>query len=162
VNARVDVICHELGHALVRLDRRDEDPPLGYAEEDLVAESVAHLALSFVGLDSSASAVPYLASWAKSAALDTFELIAALVDRLARRLEDALSDTKLVRGRRVGPGRRWRHGHLREDLRARSAPRPRSIRCACSSAGLRRRDAGTVIRFTRSGSGQAPSAYCQH
>jgi hypothetical protein len=85
MNARVDVIC--------RLDRRDEDPPLGYAEENLVAESVAHLALSFVGLDSSASAVPYLASWAKSAAPDTFELIAALVDRLARRLEDALSDT---------------------------------------------------------------------
>jgi hypothetical protein len=93
VNARVDVICHELGHALVRLERRDEDPSLGYAEEELVAESVAHLALSFVGLDSSASAVPYLASWDQSAAPDTFEQTAALVDRLARRLEDALSDT---------------------------------------------------------------------
>ena len=48
--------------------------------------------MSFVGLGSSASAVPYLASWAESAAPDTFEQIAALVDRLARRLEDALSD----------------------------------------------------------------------
>ncbi len=92
INARVDVGCHELAHALVRLDRRDEDPSLGYAEEELVAESVAHLAVKFVGLDSSASAVPYLASWAESAAPDTFERIAALVDRLARRLEDALSD----------------------------------------------------------------------
>ena len=91
VNARVDVACHELAHALVRLDRRDEDPSLGYAEEELVAESVAHLAVTFVGLDSSASAVPYLATWAESAAPDTFERIAALVDRLARRLEDALS-----------------------------------------------------------------------
>lgn len=46
----------------MRLDRRDEDPSLGYAEEEFVAESVVHLALSFVGLDSSAPAVPYLAS----------------------------------------------------------------------------------------------------
>lgn len=45
INARVDVGCHELAHALVRLDRRDEDPSLGYAEEELVAESVAHLAV---------------------------------------------------------------------------------------------------------------------
>ena len=90
VNAQVDVVCHELAHALVRHDRHDDDPQLGYAEEELVAESVAHIAVSFVGLDSSASAVPYLASWAESAAPDTFEQIAALVDRLARRLEDTL------------------------------------------------------------------------
>jgi antirestriction protein ArdC len=90
INAQVDVACHELGHALVRHDRHDDDPQLGYAEEELVAELVAHLAVSFVGLDSSASAVPYLACWAESAAADTFERIAGLVDRLARRLEQAL------------------------------------------------------------------------
>ena len=90
VNAQVDVLCHELAHVLVRVDRHDDDPTLGYAEEELVAESVAHLAVSFVGLDSSASAVPYLAGWAESAAPDTFEKIAELVDRLARRLENAL------------------------------------------------------------------------
>lgn len=90
VNARVDVACHELAHALVRHDRQDDDPKLGYAEEELVAESVAHIAVSFVGLDSSASAVPYLASWAEDAAPGTFEQIAGLVDRLARRLEDTL------------------------------------------------------------------------
>jgi hypothetical protein len=53
-------------------------------------KTVAHIAVSFVGLDSSASAIPYLASWAEDAAPDTFEQIAALVDRLARRLEDTL------------------------------------------------------------------------
>jgi hypothetical protein len=90
VNAQVDVACHELAHALVRHDRQDDDPQLGYAEEELVAESVAHLAVSFIGLDSSASAVPYLAGWAQSAAADTFEQIAGLVDRLGRRLEQAL------------------------------------------------------------------------
>jgi len=92
LNAQVDATCHELAHALVRQDREEDDPQLGYAEEELVAESVAHLAVSFVGLDSSAAAVTYLAGWAEEAAGDTFEQIAELVDRLARRLEDALSD----------------------------------------------------------------------
>lgn len=82
--------CHELAHALVRHDRHDDDPDLSYAAEELVAESVAHLAVSFVGLDSSASAVPYLAAWAETAPADTFERVAGLVDRLARRLEQAL------------------------------------------------------------------------
>lgn len=90
VNAQISVLCHELAHALVRHDHHEDDPQLGYAEEELVAESVAHLAVSFVGLDSSASAVPYLASWAESARPDTFAQIAGLVDRLARRLEHAL------------------------------------------------------------------------
>lgn len=101
VNAQVDVACHELAHALVRHDRQETDPKLGYAEEELVAESVAHLAVSFVGLDSSASAVPYLAVWSESAAANTFERIAGLVDRLARRLEytlgaDEAHDTRTV------------------------------------------------------------------
>jgi antirestriction protein ArdC len=90
VNAQISVTCHELAHALVRHDRQPDDPALGYAEEELVAESVAHLAVSFVGLDSSVAAVPYLAGWAEAAAPDTFERIAELVDRLARRLEAAL------------------------------------------------------------------------
>lgn len=90
VNAQVSVTCHELAHALVRHDRHDDDPQLGYAEEELVAESVAHLAASFVGLDSSVATVPYLAGWAEAAAPDTFERIAELVDRFARRLEVAL------------------------------------------------------------------------
>ena len=90
VNAQVDVLCHELAHALVHVDRRDDDPKLGYPEEELVAESVAHLAVSFVGVRSDASAVPYLAVWSEDAAADTFEQIAGLVDRLARRLEEAL------------------------------------------------------------------------
>ncbi len=38
VNAQVSVTCHELAHALVRYDRRDDDPKLGYAAEELVAE----------------------------------------------------------------------------------------------------------------------------
>jgi hypothetical protein len=90
VNARVSVRCHEIGHALVRADHQDDDPELDYAAGELVAESVAHLACSFLGLDSSAAAIPYLAGWAEAADPDSFEQIAGLVDRLARRLENAL------------------------------------------------------------------------
>jgi hypothetical protein len=54
--------------------------------------------VSFIGLDTSAAAVPYLATWAESAPQDTFERIAGLVDRLARRLEQALgADTTSAR-----------------------------------------------------------------
>jgi antirestriction protein ArdC len=94
VNAQISVLCHELAHALVRVDRRNDDPKLSYAEEELVAESVAHLAVSFVGVQSDASSVPYLAVWSEDAGADTFERIAALVDRLARRLEEALGAEK--------------------------------------------------------------------
>ena len=90
INAQVDVACHELAHALTREDHHDEDPDLDYAAGELVAESVAKLAVGFLGLDTSGSAVPYLAGWAEQAQPDTFERVAELVDRLARRLEQAL------------------------------------------------------------------------
>jgi hypothetical protein len=41
-------------------------------------------------LDRPPRRLPYLAVWSESAAPDTFERIAGLVDRLARRLEQAL------------------------------------------------------------------------
>ena len=91
VNAQVDVACHELAHALTREDHQDEDPALNYAGKELVAESVAKLAVGYLGLDTGGSAVPYLATWAESAPPATFEAIAELVDRLARRLEDTLT-----------------------------------------------------------------------
>jgi hypothetical protein len=34
--------------------------------------------------------VPYLASWAEQAPIETIEATAALIDRVARRIEDAL------------------------------------------------------------------------
>jgi len=98
--APLEQLADELGYrvvAHVRHDRQPDDPTLGYAEEELVAESVAHLAVSSVGLDSSVAAVPYLAGWAEAAAPDTFERIAELVDRLARRLEAALGAEQATR-----------------------------------------------------------------
>ena len=63
---------------------------LGFASEELVAESAAFGVCGFLGLDTSGNSIPYLAVWAQSIDPGTFGRIAALVDRLARRLEDAL------------------------------------------------------------------------
>lgn len=43
-----------------------------------------------IALDTIGESVPYLASWAQAAPLETIEATAKLIDRLARRIEDAL------------------------------------------------------------------------
>jgi hypothetical protein len=55
-----------------------------------VAESVALAVWGFLGVDTSGNSIPYLAAWSETTDPDAFERIAGLVDRLARRLEDAL------------------------------------------------------------------------
>jgi antirestriction protein ArdC len=89
-NAQVSVLVHELSHALVRIDRRDEDPQLDYAAEEVVVESVAYSVCAGLGLDSAGSAVPYVAGWAEAAEGDPIEAYAELIDRLARRIEQVI------------------------------------------------------------------------
>ena len=48
-----------------------------------------------MGIDTTNSSVPYLASWAEQAPIETIEATAALIDRLARRLEQAVADVDL-------------------------------------------------------------------
>lgn len=85
-NAQVGVEIHELAHALVRCDRQEEDPQLTYGEEEVVVECVAHTVCATVGIDTSDWSVPYMATWGEG---DEIERYAALIDRLATRLEDA-------------------------------------------------------------------------
>lgn len=87
-NAQVDIEIHELAHALVRCDRHEDDPTLSYAEEEVVVECVAYTVCSSVGLDTAGFSVPYVASWSDG---EEIERYAALIDRLASRLEDAAS-----------------------------------------------------------------------
>jgi hypothetical protein len=90
VNGQAATLIHELAHALVRCDRQPEDPALSYAEEELVVESVAYTVCGACGLDVAGAAVPYLASLAEQAELETIEQTAKLIDRLARRIEAPL------------------------------------------------------------------------
>jgi antirestriction protein ArdC len=91
-NAQVSVLIHELAHALVRIDRRDDDPKLDYAAEEVVVESVAYSVCASLGLDSSGSAVPYVTGWAERVEGDPIESYAELIDRLARRLEGVVCE----------------------------------------------------------------------
>ncbi|RKQ92977.1 antirestriction protein ArdC [Solirubrobacter pauli] len=98
INQQVAALVHELGHALVRIDHQDDDPELDYATEELVAESVAYTVCGFLGLNTAANSVPYLAVWSEATAEDAFERIAGLIDRLARRVEDALDPRGVTLG----------------------------------------------------------------
>jgi antirestriction protein ArdC len=91
-NAQVSVLVHEIAHALVRIDRRDGDPKLDYAAEEVVVESVAWSVCGVLGLDSSGSAVPYVTGWAERVEGDPIESYAELIDRLARRLESVVCE----------------------------------------------------------------------
>ena len=61
-----------------------------YDEEELVVESVAFTVCGSLGLDTSGYSVPYLASWSEDAELETIGRAAGVIDRIARRVEDAL------------------------------------------------------------------------
>jgi antirestriction protein ArdC len=91
-NAQLSTLIHELAHALVRLEHQQDDPRLSYAEEEVVVESVAYSVCASVGLDTAGAAVPYIAGWAEGANGDPIEAYAALIDRLARRLEEVALD----------------------------------------------------------------------
>lgn len=91
-NAQVKTLIHELAHALLRAEPSEDDPALEQAAEELVVESVAYTVCGALGLDSAGYSIPYLASWASDGDLDMLEGTAALIDRLARRVEDAAVD----------------------------------------------------------------------
>ncbi len=55
-------------------------------EEEIVVECVAYTVCSTVGLDTAGYSVPYMTSWSEGGEIERY---AALIDRLARRLEDA-------------------------------------------------------------------------
>lgn len=91
VNQRVKTLVHELSHMLMQEVREQEDrPAVKYAEEELIVEAVAFSVTASLGLDTSSYSIPYLASWSEGAPLETIEQAAETIDRLARRIEDAV------------------------------------------------------------------------
>jgi antirestriction protein ArdC len=88
-NAEIQTLVHELAHLLICVDRREDDPKLSYRTEEVVVESVAYSVCAGLGLDTSGDSVPYLAGWGGEEATDQIERYAQLIDRLARRIEQA-------------------------------------------------------------------------
>jgi antirestriction protein ArdC len=95
-NGQIAALLHELAHALVHVDRRDGDPKLTYAAEELVVESVAYSVAAAAGIDTSANSVPYLTAWSEETPIATIHAHAELIDRLARRLEDVIANDSIT------------------------------------------------------------------
>ena len=100
-NGQVKTLIHELAHALARTDRDCGDPRHSYAAEELIVESVAFTVCGSLGIDTAGYSIPYLASWAETAGAGTLERYAAMIDRLARQLEEATKDVLVSGGELV-------------------------------------------------------------
>jgi antirestriction protein ArdC len=90
-NQQVAILCHELAHALVAIDKTDSGVALNYASEELVVESIAFTVVGSLGIHTDPASIPYLASWAEKADLNVIQQTADLIDRIAKQLEDALA-----------------------------------------------------------------------
>ena len=85
-NARVRVLVHELAHAL----------GIGYAEfgrarAEVIVDAVTYIVCASQGLDVSCDSVAYLATWGGKDTVQTVRETAELIDRLARRIEQAIA-----------------------------------------------------------------------
>jgi len=85
-NARVRVLVHEIAHAL---GVGYED--YGRRRAEVLVDTVTFVVCGSVGLDTSGSSVPYVAGWGESGELEAIQGFAETIDKLARRIEDALS-----------------------------------------------------------------------
>ncbi len=85
-NAQVRVLVHEIAHAL----------GVGYGEygrrrAEVLVDTVTFIVCGSVGLDTSASSVPYVAGWGESGTLAAIRGYAETIDKLARRIEESLT-----------------------------------------------------------------------
>ena len=94
----------ELAHALVRADRQDDDPEFDAAAEELVAETTAYSVCSSSGIEPGEFSISYLAGWSERTPIATIERTATLIDRLSRRIEDAVATSRSPRPRTTPPG----------------------------------------------------------
>ena len=85
-NAQVRVLVHEIAHAL-GVGYKD----FGRQRAEVLVDTVTYIVCSSVGLDTSGSSVPYVAGWGESGELDSIRTYAETIDKLARRIEDALA-----------------------------------------------------------------------
>jgi len=86
-NAQVRTLVHEVTHGLgvdyARYSR---------AQAEVIVDTTTLLVLGGVGLDTFGEAIPYVAGWGESGALEAVTEFAHVIDGLARRIEQALGD----------------------------------------------------------------------
>lgn len=84
-NAQLRTLIHETAHALgIDYDRYSR------AQAEVMVDTVTLLAASSVGLRVDGESIPYVAGWGEDGALEAVTEFAETIDRVARRIEDAL------------------------------------------------------------------------
>ncbi len=97
-NARVRVLVHEIAHAL-GINYSDH----GRARAEVIVDCVTYVVLGSVGLDVSGETVPYIAGWGESGELDAIRAYAETIDRIAKRIETALTAAQHADTRETEP-----------------------------------------------------------
>lgn len=91
VPPRLETLTGELGCSLAV--EYQEQFTLTYSQEELVVESIALTVVGGLGLDTTNYSIPYITSWSTSDdSLEIIETCAALIDHLAKQIEDAIGD----------------------------------------------------------------------
>jgi hypothetical protein len=87
-NARVRTLIHECAHAL-GIDYQH------YTREqaEVIVDTITFLVSASVGLAVDGETIPYIAGWGEHGALEAVTQFAETIDKLARRIEHALSPT---------------------------------------------------------------------
>jgi hypothetical protein len=85
-NARVRTLIHECAHALGVDYRR-----YTRAQAEVIVDTVTFLVSSSVGLAVDGETIPYVAGWGEHGALEAVTEFAETIDKLARRIEGAVS-----------------------------------------------------------------------
>lgn len=89
VNGQVRVLVHELVHAL-GVNYETHTRP----EAEVIVDTATLIVLSGAGLDTSGETIPYVAGWGETGALEAVTEHAELIDRLARKVEQALANNR--------------------------------------------------------------------
>ena len=84
-NARVRVLVHELAHA-----QGIDYTTYTREQAEVIVDTAAIIACASAGLDVTGDAIPYIAGWGEAGALEAVRSFAAEIDRVARRIEEAI------------------------------------------------------------------------
>jgi len=84
-NAEVRVLVHELAHA-----QGIDYTTYTREQAEVIVDTATIIVCGSAGLDVTGDAIPYIAGWGEDGALDAVRGFAAEIDRVARRIEEAI------------------------------------------------------------------------
>lgn len=85
-NGQVRVLVHELAHA-----QGIDYTTYTREQAEVIVDTATIIACGSAGLDVTGDAIPYIAGWGEEGALEAVRSFAAEIDRVARRIEEAIT-----------------------------------------------------------------------